>query len=227
MVEKSENILVKYQKTFHLPWSLGVQSDDKVLKNIDFFYNKEVVVLEKLDGENSSLYSDYLHARSLDSRHNFTRDWLKKMHSILRFDIPKNYQFCGENLWGEHSIRYPDGYLSGYFYLFAIWDNLNDFSLNYDDVLEFAELLDLPTPKILYRGIWDENLLKSIADKMDTNLMEGYVVRTVEGFKRSHFKNHVAKFVRANHVQTDAVHWLKNVKQNGELKETVKPFYMK
>ena len=54
--------------------------------------------------------------------------------------------------------------------------------------------------------------------------MEGYVVRTVEGFKRSHFKNHVAKFVRANHVQTDAVHWLKMLNRMANLKKLLNLF---
>jgi len=43
---------VKYPKTFHLPWSLGLRSDDKRLKDLSRFINQEVVVTEKVDGEN-------------------------------------------------------------------------------------------------------------------------------------------------------------------------------
>ena len=72
----------KYTRTYHAPWSLGVQSDDKMLKSMNHFIGEEVFVWEKLDGENTSLYSKnsggILHARSIDSRHNETRDWVKK-----------------------------------------------------------------------------------------------------------------------------------------------------
>ena len=58
----------KYPRTFHLPWSPGVASDDKVIESLDAFVGREVVVTEKMDGENSSLYSNgHIHARSMDS----------------------------------------------------------------------------------------------------------------------------------------------------------------
>lgn len=44
---------IKYPRTFHLPWSLGATSDDKVLKNVDHFEGTCVVITEKMDGENS------------------------------------------------------------------------------------------------------------------------------------------------------------------------------
>lgn len=42
---------VKYPKTMHLPWSPGLQNDDRVIANLDAFRGHEVVVTEKLDGE--------------------------------------------------------------------------------------------------------------------------------------------------------------------------------
>lgn len=56
---------IKYPRTYHLPFSLGKTNDDKVLSNTDHFKGKMVVITEKMDGENTTLYSDYLHARSL------------------------------------------------------------------------------------------------------------------------------------------------------------------
>ena len=54
----------KYPRTFHLDFSPGVSNDDKVIENYNSLEGKEIVVTTKLDGENTSLYSDYLHARS-------------------------------------------------------------------------------------------------------------------------------------------------------------------
>ena len=83
----------KYPRTYHLPWSQTVASDDKRLLSTDCFSGKEVQISIKKDGESTAMYSDYLHARSLDSKHNFTRDWAKKLHSILKYDIPEGWIF--------------------------------------------------------------------------------------------------------------------------------------
>lgn len=68
---------IKYPRTYHLPFSEGFTSDDKVLENDDIFHNKEVVVTVKMDGENTTIYpTGEYHARSLDSKH-------KEYHSSL------------------------------------------------------------------------------------------------------------------------------------------------
>lgn len=54
----------KHPRTYHLPWSEEVHGDDKVLKSTAHFDGEEVVVTEKRDGENTSLYHNgYIHAR--------------------------------------------------------------------------------------------------------------------------------------------------------------------
>lgn len=222
--------LMKYPKTFHLPWSKGIQSDDKVLHDLSCFVGQEIVVLEKLDGENTNLYSNYSHARSLDSVSNHTRSWVSGMHSAISHMIPDNIHLSGENLWGQHSIRYEDDTLDGYFYLFAVWEHFshsNDvMSLSYDNLIDYSIKLDLPTPKLLYRGVFDEKALNNIANDIDTNVCEGYVIRLASSFNRDDMKQSVAKFVREGHVQPNADHWLKNVKQNGKLKSPCKPAFM-
>jgi hypothetical protein len=143
---------IKYPRTYHFPWSLVVQSDDKIIKDLSHLIGKEIVVSEKLDGENTTLYPDYYHARSIDSMFNKTRSWVAKMHSVLRDDIPSDMKLVGENMWGKHSIRYNDNQLKGYFYLFSMWkyNGNSDFCINFDDLLEYSELLDLPMPKVFY-----------------------------------------------------------------------------
>ena len=43
--------LVKYPRTWHLPWSEGKTKDDRTLSDCKQFEGREVVVTEKMDGE--------------------------------------------------------------------------------------------------------------------------------------------------------------------------------
>ena len=47
---------VKYPRTYHLPYSKGYTSDDKVLTSDNQFQTMDVVVTEKMDGENTTIY---------------------------------------------------------------------------------------------------------------------------------------------------------------------------
>lgn len=192
----------KYPRTPHLPWSPGATNDDVRLTNIKIFENKLVVITEKLDGENSTLYSDSMHARSIDSQHHPSRSLVKQLHARIQHQIPKNWRFCGENVYARHSIAYEN--LEGYFYLFSVWNEQN-ICLNWDDTLEWAKHLEIPTPKVLFEGQWNEKLIRNL--KFDREQIEGYVVRIKEGFAYSNFKNAVAKWVRKGHVQSDK-HWM-------------------
>lgn len=214
----------KYPRTFHLSWS-NPTSDDKIIQDLSIFHGKEIVVTEKLDGENTTIYPDgYLHARSIDSRHNFTRDWAKRMASVLRFNIPKNQRFVFENVSYYHSIEYND--LESFLYLLSIWTDDN-ICINYDAVLKYAEILDLATPKIFYRGIFNENILKDITKSLDLNKVEGFVFRNVDEFHFNDFSNNVGKFVREGHIQNTEEHWLKNTYPNKLSKtKNIKPYYM-
>lgn len=68
---------VKYPKTMHLPWSRSYTDDDKILRNTDHFAGREVVITEKMDGENTTMYRDFMHARSLDSKDHTSRHYVK------------------------------------------------------------------------------------------------------------------------------------------------------
>lgn len=200
----------KYPRTPHLPWSPGVSDDDLRQVTACGFEGKEVVVTEKMDGECTTLYPDYMHARSIDGRHHQSRNWVKRLQAKLAQEIPAGWRICGENLYAEHSLRYDN--LESYFYLFAIW-NQDNCCLSWDEMTEWSELWQVPMVKVLYRGEWDQKRIQSIP--IDTATMEGYVVRTSMGFPFSSFHQHVAKWVRPNHVQTDQ-HWMsKPVVRNG------------
>ena len=48
---------MKYPRTYHLPWSPGTTADDKKLSGdwFDMYKGKEIVITEKLDGENTAI----------------------------------------------------------------------------------------------------------------------------------------------------------------------------
>jgi len=192
----------KYPRTYHLPHSEGCTSDDKKLSNYDNFIGKEIIITEKRDGENSTLYTDYTHARSLDSADHPSRHWLKNMWTNICYNIPKGWRICGENLYAKHSIYYEN--LETYFEVFSIWNEKNE-CLSWDETLEWCELLNLKHVPILWRGKFDEEFIKQF--KVDTELQEGYVIRIVDSFKYNDFEKSIAKYVRKDHVQTDN-HWM-------------------
>lgn len=192
----------KYPRTPHLPWSPGADDDDVILPVADVFDGREVIVTEKLDGENTSMYRDHVHARSIDSRHHPSRNWVKRLQGEVGHHIPAGWRLCGENMYARHSIAYDE--LDGYFYLFSVWTDDN-VCLSWDETLEWAALLGIPTPHEFYRGIWDTEIVRSI--EVDTETVEGYVVRTADGFAFEDFQANIAKWVRENHVMTDE-HWM-------------------
>ncbi|TNE48391.1 MAG: 2'-5' RNA ligase [Deltaproteobacteria bacterium] len=204
----------KYPRTPHLPWSEGATSDDITLDLASCFEGREVVVTEKMDGENTTMYTDYIHARSLDSKHHPSRNWVKQLHGRIGYNIPEGWRICGENMYAQHSIIYDD--LESYFYLFSVWNEENE-CLDWNETIEWAELLQLPVPPVLYQGPWDEALIENLS--FNPEICEGYVVRTVAGFAYTDFQKHLAKVVRANHVQTDE-HWMHRPVIPNQLRDT-------
>lgn len=191
----------KYPRTYHFPWSPGLQNDDRKIEDPDMFVGKTVVVTEKLDGENTSMYRDHIHARSLDSKHHPSRTAVKQIHGQIAHLIPEGWRLCGENMYAKHSIFYDT--LPAYFLLFSVWTDKNE-CLSWKETIEWAKLLDLHTVPVLYIGPWDQE--KIIACRSAKSLygadQEGYVVRNAGSFRYEDFSKNVAKFVRKGHVQT-------------------------
>ncbi|MGW2270966.1 RNA ligase family protein [Streptomyces yangpuensis] len=190
-----------YPRTPHLPWSPGASADDVRSLGLAGLSGREVVVTEKLDGENTTLYADGLHARSLDSGHHPSRAWVKGLQGRIGPGIPAGWRVCGENLFARHSIPYED--LDSWFYGFSVWDG--EQCLDWDRTVRFLRDLGVPVPRVLWRGTFDERALRRLG--LDTARQEGYVVRTAAGFSRADFGRCVAKWVRVGHVQTDT-HWM-------------------
>lgn len=195
---------VKYPRTYHLPWStLG--KDDRKQKGGELD-GKTVVGTLKLDGENTTMYKDYIHARSLDSDSHPTRNWVKGLWAQISYLLDDNMRLCGENLYAVHTMRYED--LKSYFYMFSMWTDLT--CLSWKETQEYATILGLHTVPVFYEGIFDEEKIKAAFEPYKTS-HEGYVIRNVEEFSYGSFRNNVGKFVRPEFKQalnSSHGHWI-------------------
>lgn len=211
---------LKYPRTPHFPWSPGATSDDRMLDNADHFINKEIVVTEKMDGESAAIYADGTHARSIDSRNHPSRSNVKRLQARLAPDLPENWRLAGENCHAVHSIKYSA--LPDWFLLFGIYEESDTgiYCLSWDDTVFWAECFGIFLVPVLYRGIWDEDMVKSCYTGVSAygGEQEGYVVRLASGFRFTSFQESIAKYVRAGHVQTDE-HWMHGRYEVNKLKD--------
>lgn len=201
---------IKYPKTMHFDFSKSLQNDDRKLESLDSFIGKHVIVTEKLDGENASVYSDYYHPRSVIDDGHKSRNWLKGFIPRFQYQIPKNWRVCGESMYAEHSIRYEN--LESFFYAFSIWDD-NNYCLNCIDFWKWCNDLKIKYVPVLWQGIFDYDRIKNIYDNLDYSKQEGIVCRITNSFHYDEFQKYVAKAVRPKHVSTDE-HWKKTWKPN-------------
>jgi hypothetical protein len=206
---------VKYPSTPHLNISQTINNDDKIIKDYSQLEGKEVVILIKMDGENTSFTNSYIHARSLDSSHHSSRNWVKGLWGNIKHTIPDNIRICGENMFAVHSLEYSD--LLSYFYVFNIWKD-NYTCLSYDDAINTCKELGLLHVPEVYRGTFDLNKIKEVYNSLDKIKHEGIVVRNTNSFMFQDFKYNVCKVVRPNHVQTDE-DWLNNPIIKNRLKQ--------
>ena len=210
----------KYPKTMHFQFSPGLQNDDRRIQSLEAMIGREIVVTEKMDGENTTMGNDpevgtYIHARSLDSRHHPSRDWVKAFSGRIKHLIPEDWRICGENVYAKHSVGYDN--LQTYFYGFSVWDYTNT-ALSWDETMMWFEHLEIIPVPVLYRGPFDLEVLEKLAETIDPLKSEGFVARLTDAIHYDEFDMKVAKWVRKGHIQTSD-HWMKaEVVPNG-LKE--------
>lgn len=155
----------------------------------------DLVVTEKMDGENTSMYREHIHARSVDGRNHPSRHWVKQHWASIAHMIPPGWRICGENLYAKHSIAYDR--LPSYFLGFSVWDDRN-YCLNWDTTLLWFDALSITPVPVLDRGVFVDatSFEPSYSDEM-----EGYVIRNAKTFPYERFAQNVAKVVRQDHVQ--------------------------
>jgi len=194
----------KYGRTFHLPLSPGATSDDKIMSSLDGLMVEDLVVTEKMDGENTTIHAGGTHARSPDSRYHPSRDWLKAFAAGISPYLAAGERIVGENLYARHSVAYDA--LPSYFLGFAwiVGEEIQSWDLT---LARFEELGVRPVPT-LYRGPYRTGLLDGLALALDLSKQEGFVARTANSFSESDMPTRMGKYVRRGHVQSET-HWMK------------------
>ncbi len=153
----------------------------------------------------TTMYQDYIHARSIDSPNHPSRNWVKGLWGRIKHDIPEDYRICVENMYAEHSIPYDN--LPSYAFGFSVWNERNE-CLSWAETKEWLELLGITPCPVIYEGVFDEKLIKGLYnEKTDWATREGYVMRIADKFSYADFRHCVGKFVRRGHVQTTK-HWM-------------------
>jgi len=167
---------------------------------VESWVDTDVVITEKMDGENTTMYRDYVHARSTEYSPHPSRSYVRQLHASICGEIPDSMRICGENLWAKRSIKYPR--LSAFFQVFSIWEGTH--CLSWADTVEWMQLVGLTLVPVLYRGPFAPTPLN-----LDWNEHEGYVVRPASRFTLREFSTRVGKFVRASHITTHG-NWMRS-----------------
>jgi len=202
---------VKYPRTYHLPYSPGMNRDDHMRTDTKIFRGQKIMICEKLDGENTSCYTDRITARSLETSSHPSRNWVKNLWAQFSYNIPTGWRVCGENMFAKHAIHYSKANgnaLKTFFYMFSIWDDKN-MCLSWDETVEWAELLGLTLVPVYYYGVYNIDVIADLNKKMETSpdIVEGYVIRLAREYHYSEFRDVCGKYVRKNHVQNNHGHW--------------------
>lgn len=206
----------KYPRTHHFPFSPGATSDDKVQKDWKSILENELVITEKLDGENNCITRDGVYSRSTVATTG--APWNAKTKEIWAGvrNCLGDLEIFGESVYAVHSIEYTN--LKHPFYVFGI--RLDNKFLSWQDVKTYCSALNLPTvPLVAKRKFSNEQeLINLILDYMSRGSKlggecEGVVVRNSQGFRTSGFSSNVLKYVRKNHVIEGSDHWTKNWKK--------------
>lgn len=196
----------KYPRTAHLPTSEGSTSDDKWASKETLAYlasGINLVVSEKMDGGNLTFTRSHFYGRSMDSTSNPWDIPAKALWASLRHDIPEGWRLSGESMYARRSVSYDR--LEGLYIVFGIWDETNTL-LAWDDMVEWCELLGLPTAPVLYRGTDFKEATSVWKKTTNSDVSEGFVVRDSGRITYEDFPKKFAKHVRANHVRT-AANW--------------------
>lgn len=175
----------------------------------------DLVITEKMDGENTTIYAGGTHARSPDSRYHPSRDWLKAFAAGISPYLAPDERIVGENLFARHSVFYDA--LPSYFLGFAwiVGDEIQSWDTT---IHRFKELGIQPVPT-LYRGAFRPALFDEIAQSLDLARQEGFVARIAESFPETEMPYRVGKYVREGHVQAET-HWMKGALVPNRLTES-------
>jgi hypothetical protein len=101
---------------------------------------KELIITEKLDGQNNCFNKSGVYARShtAPTEHPWDKP-MRERWNLIKNDL-NDLEIFGENMYGIHSIAYHK--LESYFYVFAVREG--DRWLSWEEVKFYASMLDFP-----------------------------------------------------------------------------------
>ena len=193
---------VKYPRTYLLPWSEDPSDGDRAMASTLSFEGQRVVVTEKMDGENVTLYRDYVHTRSLVNQPHRSRAWIEEFGRKIGEQIPPGWRVCGEYLYVRHSIAYED--LASFFLGFAVWDD-HDVCRPWEETVSFFAELGIATVPLIYNGYYDEAQIRSLWATKGGVHSEGYILRRADAISTSDFRRKAGKFIRSGYTQSAPV----------------------
>ena len=150
----------KYCRSLHAAISKGTTSDDRFMPHgyvNTFAAMDQLVLTEKLDGQNNCFSKDGVFARShaAPTEHPWDKPLLDRWQ-LIKNDL-NDLEIFGENMFGIHSIAYRQ--LESYFYVFAVREGTR--WLSWEEVKWYAALLDFPTvPEIVIQRPLSEFVIK-------------------------------------------------------------------
>jgi hypothetical protein len=202
---------IKYPRTPYLPWSHGIGEEerrDKLIAPPLFLRGEVVVVTEKMDGGNVTVYPDgYVHARSLDGAHHPSLSWVKGFAAKFAHELPEGMRVVGENMYARHTIPYKN--LRSFFLVHSIW--VDDTCLEWRETVQWCSLFGLETVPVIETRVWTVDCAMSLNARKSLytdSPPEGYVVRRAGAFTVDKFADSVAKYVGKEFLIPDE-HWTK------------------
>lgn len=206
---------------------LGHKSTEGVLQPGDF-----ITITEKVDGANVSFIYDSetdtvkCYSRNTElSEGNTLRGyygWIQENIYPIRFKLNPNYRYYGEWLV-SHTIQYTSESYSN-FYMFNVWDEINQEYLSDTIMRNEAARLNLKTVALFYEGeyISFEHLLSFVGkSELGAEIGEGIVVKNVS-YKDRYGRQMFVKLVSDKMRETQKQKAPKNPNISSQEKDMIK-----
>ena len=226
---------LKYPHTPYLPFSPNADEKDveeSGYAQIPSLLNKPLWITIKMDGSNVVLTHEYVAARNGYDATHVSFDMVKQLHAQCKYHIPEDIMIFGEWLYAKHSIHYVDDLkVPHLLQVFGAYNKKTHMWLGMVDVMNLCQgivdkidkdnpvFIGVPSPYgwnnsvELYNNrsfATNEKEFRSkiiqIGNRAIAAGHEGIVVRNPYAFHNSRWSENIAKYVRANHVQTNE-HW--------------------
>ena len=210
-----EELYWVYPRTMYAPYTPCESPGYRTLsmEDMENFVGKRIIITEKLDGTNTTLYNGNVYTRSgRRSRHKI-HGMVKKYHAWKVWDAPK---LSGEDIYAVHSLEYDAVQPDKTFYAFHL--RLGRKFMEWDYLVKYTNELEIPIVPLLFDGVCDsvEEVQEKHMEIFESGSRlgptpEGAVMRIADRIPAMEFSKDMCKVVRRDHVQTDE-HWSRNWK---------------